>query len=129
MDLQRTVLVTGASRGIGRAISLRLLEAGCRVIGIGRDFSDFAADLKGFEKVELDLARLDELPDRLQALSRAHPAIDTVICNAGSGRFGSLEEFSARQIRHRSAISGRWSRPRSRCSRRGCGSDSVSRRR
>ena len=34
-----TILVTGASSGIGHAISISLLAQGYRVIGMARDFS------------------------------------------------------------------------------------------
>ena len=37
-DKTRSVLVTGASSGIGRAIALALLEDGYEVYGVGRDF-------------------------------------------------------------------------------------------
>ena len=46
---KRTALVTGASSGIGRAICIRLLEQGHRVVGIARDFSKFPCDDAGPE--------------------------------------------------------------------------------
>jgi len=94
----RTVLVTGASSGIGQAISASLLEHGYRVIGMARDFSNTRLDSDLFRAVPVDLSRLDELPARLEALIREEQAIDGVICCAGRGRFGSLEEFSYTQI-------------------------------
>ena len=38
----RTLVVTGASRGIGATISQHLLEKGATVIGIARDFQHCA---------------------------------------------------------------------------------------
>lgn len=98
-ETSRTVLVSGASAGIGRAICLRLLEEGHRVIGVARDFGKFAWNGEGFLPVEIDLADLEALPQRLKDLSRQHSGIDAVVCNAGRGQFGSLEEFSYQQIR------------------------------
>ncbi|MCU7906008.1 MAG: SDR family NAD(P)-dependent oxidoreductase [Candidatus Thiodiazotropha sp. (ex Epidulcina cf. delphinae)] len=98
-DSPRTLLVTGASQGIGGAITHRLLNDGHRVLGIGRDFSGWS-DLPGLEKITLDLSDLDSLPQRFDGIVRAHADLDGVILNAGYGRFGSLEEFSYQQIRH-----------------------------
>jgi 3-hydroxy acid dehydrogenase/malonic semialdehyde reductase len=95
----RTILVTGASSGIGHAIATLLLRRGYRVIGVARDFSKAAFDSGNFVAVSLDLSRLDELAARLETLIRKEPAIDGLVCCAGNGRFGSLEEFSHTQIR------------------------------
>ncbi len=95
----RTALITGASSGIGRCITERLLAANWRVIGIGRHFDHVAADPACFQAVVLDLSELDRLPQQLTQLAHEHAAVDTVILSAGRGRFGSLEEFSYAEIR------------------------------
>ncbi len=95
----RTLLVTGASSGIGRAVAERLLAAGARVVGVARDFSRDPIDRASFETELMDLADLDALPANLKALLRRHPDIDGLVSCAGAGRFGSLEEFSFEQIR------------------------------
>ncbi len=97
---QRTVVVTGASRGIGRAIAERLLQEGVSVIGIARHFDAWHNPPGRLLALPLDLAQLDELPARIQQITAQHPAIDGAIFSAGAGRFGSLEEFSPSQIRH-----------------------------
>lgn len=93
------IIVSGASSGIGRAISNRLLQAGYRVTGLARDFSKFPCDDPDFTPISMDLADLDTLPAALDELGRQQAAVDGLICCAGSGRFGSLEEFSPAQIR------------------------------
>lgn len=99
MGHDRTVLVTGASRGIGEAICRRLLLQGCRVIAVARRFDDDTAADPRLLRVPLDLGRLHELPAALGGLVRQQPQIDALICNAGQGRFGTLEQFSEQQIR------------------------------
>jgi NADP-dependent 3-hydroxy acid dehydrogenase YdfG len=89
--------VTGASGGIGKAITKRLLKHGHRVVAIGRDFSQLS-DTDGLDKRHLDLASLDSLPTHLGSITHDHPDLDGAILNAGSGRFGNIEEFSYQQI-------------------------------
>lgn len=96
---QRTLLVTGASRGIGKAISRNLLHKGMIVVGIARRFNGEETSSSNFITESLDLSKLDRLPQQLQAISERYPEIDGIVCSAGYGRFGSLEEFSPQQIR------------------------------
>lgn len=96
--VKRTTLVTGASSGIGRAIAKALLQQGHHVIGVSRDCGKFRPNVMGFTGVQLDLSDLDALPQHLNKLVNTYPAIDSVVFCAGQGQFGSLEEFSYRQI-------------------------------
>lgn len=96
---ERKILVTGASRGMGRAVSENLLRQGVEVIGIARDFSTWTERPAAFQPITLDLSRLEELPEQAKAIAKRHPELDGVLFNAGHGRFGSLEEFSPDQIR------------------------------
>ena len=93
------VLVTGASSGIGRAVCERLLASGHHAIGIARNLGKFPCDHARYQAHAIDLAALDELPERLKALAAVHPQLDALVLNAGVGRFGALEQFSYDQIR------------------------------
>lgn len=97
--MNRTVLVTGATSGIGRSICVDLLSEGHRVIGVGRDFSKFPCEDPNFSSVKLDLANLDRLPKRLKKLTAEYPDVDALVLNAGRGMFGGLEQYSFEQIR------------------------------
>ena len=91
-------IVTGASSGIGLAITQALLEQGSRVIGIARHVSKLENMGDAFIPVQIDLSDITNLPTQLDKLISSHQEIDGVILNAGKGRFGSLEEFSYKQI-------------------------------
>lgn len=97
-DLIRTVLVTGASSGIGRAIAKNLLLHGHRVIGVSRNSSRFTRQHPGFTPVQMDLSDLVDMPEQIGGILRRFPELNTAIFAAGLGQFASLEEFSYAQI-------------------------------
>jgi len=96
--MKRTILVMGASSGIGRATAKHLLHQGHTVIGASRDIKKFKVEHPHFKRIQIDLAQLDALPDIAKALEKSYPELDAVIFAAGYGQFGSLEEFSYAQI-------------------------------
>lgn len=82
-------LVTGASRGIGRQVSLALADQGCNVVLHSRDLSNTAAlaaevASKGVEvrQVEAELASKDDVSAMLKELLLNGPPIDILYNNA-----------------------------------------------
>ena len=91
--------MTGAGGGIGRSIATLLLSSDWRIVGVGRDPARPGFGQKEFSQATIDLSDLEHLPEQLRLLASEHEDIDSVVCAAGVGRFGSLEEFSYQQIR------------------------------
>lgn len=88
----RTCLITGTSSGIGAAIAHRLTGAGHTVVGLARRPSQATVN-----SVECDIADTGALESCIDKLKQDY-SFDCLVCNAGYGRFGSLEEFSLQQI-------------------------------
>jgi NAD(P)-dependent dehydrogenase (short-subunit alcohol dehydrogenase family) len=95
----RTVLVTGAGRGIGRAITLRLARSGWRVYaGVRTDLAakELAEESDMITPVELDVT----VPEHADGLDRVLPAgLDALVNNAGIGLGGPLETLTREDMR------------------------------
>jgi 3-oxoacyl-[acyl-carrier protein] reductase len=86
----RTALVTGASRGIGRACAVVLARQGARVVLAARDaelLGEAAADIaaSGGEAhvMALDLADHEKIPVAVRQLPKEFAAVDILVNNAG----------------------------------------------
>ncbi|ALG59818.1 MULTISPECIES: SDR family oxidoreductase [Citromicrobium] len=80
LDLSgRTALVTGAARGLGKAIALRLAENGARVLVSGRDVAALRAVGGGTQPLVFDL----DDSRACEAALREAGAIDILVNNAG----------------------------------------------
>lgn len=97
-SIKRTILITGASSGIGQACSIALLKQGHEVIGLTRNCAQFFISHPKFTPYQIDLSDLENLPKNVKALATQFRNIDSVIFAAGRGEFGHLEEFSFSQI-------------------------------
>lgn len=90
---KRLAVVTGAARGIGRAIVFELLRQGRRVAGLDllegplKDLEK-AAQEAGFEVITrcLDITDTAKLTDVLESLSSEHGGIGILVNNAGITR-------------------------------------------
>lgn len=74
------VLVTGASRGIGRELCRQLLARGCTVIAGVRDPAQAPP---GTESLALDVADGDSVAAAAEAVRQAHGTLDVLVNNAG----------------------------------------------
>jgi 3-oxoacyl-[acyl-carrier protein] reductase len=93
----KIALVTGASRGIGKAISLELAQAGCDLMLTARDRDALSGTADAIRKLgrraELHAADLTVAgePERLtKATSDAFGGIDILVNNAGAARRGDF---------------------------------------
>lgn len=93
-----SIIVTGASSGIGKEICLKLLEQNFQVIGISRDFTKCDIDHPLFKSYSIDLSDLKTLPRHLKEISLKHPQILGLVLSAGYGLFGYLEQLSFCEI-------------------------------
>ena len=95
-----TVLISGSSSGIGRAIAEYFLQNGMRVIGLARDHKKFVWKNDDYIPINVELSDISKLSNLIKEVLKKHPSISTFVSNAGYGDFKSLENFSAEQIEH-----------------------------
>jgi short-subunit dehydrogenase len=91
-----TVLLTGATGGLGQAIARRLAAAGARVVLSGRrgDVLDELAGEIGGEAAPADLSDARSVRE----LATAHADVDIVVSNAGLSASGVIESWAEEQI-------------------------------
>jgi NAD(P)-dependent dehydrogenase (short-subunit alcohol dehydrogenase family) len=91
----RTVLVTGATDGLGRALARALVEAGATVLVHGRSPERIDATVEELQRLagsgdrvrsyRADFAALAEVSDMAGELLAAEPRLDVLVNNAGIG--------------------------------------------
>lgn len=100
-----TVLITGASRGIGHATTLVLARAGYTVIASMRDLAAGHELRRVAERESLPVhlgvldVRAESVDERIASMSETHGPIDVLVNNAGIVRSGSIEELPLEDFR------------------------------
>jgi NAD(P)-dependent dehydrogenase (short-subunit alcohol dehydrogenase family) len=97
----RTALITGSSRGIGRAIAERMAEAGARVVVSSRKIDACEEVVAAIEKsggeaiaIGCNISNKDELATLVARTREAYGKIDILVCNAAvNPHFGPTQEI------------------------------------
>ena len=101
MDLKnKIILITGASKGIGRDICFALAEKGSNVIMTSRTESNLIEMESKIRSrgqkataIPADLSSDDDIDSLFNAVTEKFGRLDVLINNAGIGIFGKLEDF------------------------------------
>lgn len=97
----RTALVTGASRGIGKATCLALADAGWHVVAGVRDLDagrESFGHLPHVRTVALDVTDRKSIDDAVAQTAAAGP-LDCLVNNAGYAMFAAIEEADLDEAR------------------------------
>lgn len=100
----RVILITGANRGIGRAIARAAVAEGATVVVVGHDgeaCSDTVAEL-GRERsswFSCDMADVDRVREMVDRAVERHGRLDGVVNNAGRFGGGPIAALSAEALR------------------------------
>lgn len=107
----KVALITGSTRGIGRAIALRLAHEGADVAVHGRSpggpskaqAESLCAEIQGMgrraEAYAADIARKDEVGDMLEAVARDFGRLDVLVLNAARAPFKETTRLLERDLR------------------------------
>ena len=101
-----TVLITGASNGIGRATALHLASSGYQVVATSRQLSrlnDLASEAHASSlhiwAYELDINDAAAVSDTVPEILGRFPGLNALVNNAGYGLWGCLEDLTLEEVR------------------------------
>ncbi len=95
--MNKVVLITGASSGIGKVTAEFLIQKGFKVYGTSRTpaKNDFSFDL-----IQLDVISVESIQKAIQLILDKEGKIDILINNAGMGITGPIEETPTDKMRN-----------------------------
>ncbi|RFS24733.1 SDR family NAD(P)-dependent oxidoreductase [Chitinophaga silvatica] len=99
--MNKVVLITGASSGIGKATALLLAQKDYKVYGAARRL-DKMQDLRnaGIQTLEMDVTKESEVLSGIEHITKEAEGIDILINNAGFGEYGAIEDVSIEDAKY-----------------------------
>jgi 3-oxoacyl-[acyl-carrier protein] reductase len=97
----KSCILTGASRGIGRTLALRLAAEGVLVTAIARDHEALGTlrdENPGIYPHTCDVTDENGVKKAVSLHLQQHESIDILVNNAGTGTFGPIEEVPYREF-------------------------------
>ena len=76
------MVITGTSRGIGRAVAEYFVTHGYRVVGCSRSPVDFK--MEGYSHSQVDVSDINQVRAWVRQIRKDFKRIDVLVCNAGS---------------------------------------------
>jgi 3-oxoacyl-[acyl-carrier protein] reductase len=112
MELQeKTVLVTGASSGIGKAIAIAFAHKRAHVlVHYGKNQKGAQETLKEVEKhssgrvCQADLMEPEQINALFKDIGKTSPSIDVLVNNAGDARSGDIDDDAAWDYEYRNIL-------------------------
>ena len=95
--MEKVVLITGGSSGIGKAVGEYLLSKGYKVYGTSRNPSQNSTE-SSFKLLKMDVTQGDTIAAAVQHIIAAEDRLDVLINNAGVGITGPIEETPDEEI-------------------------------
>jgi len=97
----KTILILGATSGLGEAFARHFHSTGKKVIASGRRVERLNAlksELKGLETVQLDVTDFTNLESNLAAIIKAYPDLDSVFAMSGKMELSDFKDPSSTSI-------------------------------
>lgn len=103
--MAKTVLVTGASAGIGKATAIYLAQNGYHVYGAARRMESMQS-LKayGITPIKLDVSKDESIVSCVENILKESGSIDILINSAGLGSYGALEDVPLSEAKNQLEI-------------------------
>jgi NAD(P)-dependent dehydrogenase (short-subunit alcohol dehydrogenase family) len=93
----KVAIITGISKGIGRAVTEQLLQYGAKVIGWGLSAPEYTHENLSFYKCNVrNLKEVEEVANK--TFAEQGERVDILVNNSGLGYFGNFDEMSPEQF-------------------------------
>jgi len=99
----KVVLITGASAGIGLAAAIQLMNKGVRVYAASRRGGTPQKAQSGEGEiihVQMDVNNEENIASVVAQILKENNRLDAVVCNAGNGIAGSIEDTSSEEVKY-----------------------------